>query len=188
VDSAGILYGTTFSGGSDGRGIVFRFDREQDSEVVLYNFTGRSDGGNPLGGLTIASDGTLYGTASRFGCCKHQNNGVVFSLTGTNQHVLYTFTGGVDGGTPNGDLVLSNNVLYGTTQLGGLGHRGTVFSLNLANGLETVLHGFTGKADGGSPQAGLSMSAAGVLYGTADTGGTVMKGTVFQLQNSGSIK
>jgi uncharacterized repeat protein (TIGR03803 family) len=181
VDNAGILYGTTFSGGSDGRGTVFRFDTAQDSEVVLYNFTGGSDGGNPLGGLTLANDGTLYGTGSRYGCCHHQNHGVVFSLTGTNQHVLYTFSGGVDGGTPNGDLVLSNNVLYGTTQLGGAGHRGTVFSLNLADGSETVLHGFTGKADGGSPEAGLSMNAAGVLHGTANTGGSVMKGTVFHI-------
>ena len=188
VDSAGNLYGTTFSGGSGGRGTVFRFDNGQDSEDVLYNFSGGTDGGNPLGGLTLANDGTLYGTASRFGCCHRQNNGVVFSLTGTNQRVLYTFSGGVDGGTPNGDLVLSNNVLYGTTQTGGPLHHGTVFSLNLADGVETVLHGFTGKADGGSPQAGLSMNAAGVLYGTANTGGSVMKGTVFQWQNPGAIK
>jgi uncharacterized repeat protein (TIGR03803 family) len=183
VDSAGTLYGTTFSGGSDSKGTVFRFDTERDSEVVLYNFTGGADGGNPLGGLTLAKDGTLYGATSRYGCCHHESQGVVFSLTGTNQHVLYTFTGGVDGGTPNGDLVLSNGVLYGTTQLGGLGHRGTVFSLNLADELETVLHGFTGKADGGNPQAGLSMNSAGVLYGTANTGGDVMKGTLFQFPN-----
>ena len=47
--------------------------------------------------------------------------------------------------------------------------------------LETVLHGFTGKADGATPQAGLSMNAAGVLYGTANTGGSAMKGTLFHL-------
>jgi uncharacterized repeat protein (TIGR03803 family) len=74
---------------------------------------------------------------------------VVFSLTGTAENVLYTFTGGVDGGVPSGDLILSNGVLYGTTQLGGPGHHGTAFSLNLADGVEIVLHGFTGKTDGG---------------------------------------
>lgn len=151
VDRAGTLYGTTFSGGSDGKGTVFRFDTETDSEVVLYNFSGGSDGGNPAGGLALADDGTLYGTAGsngmkgHHGCCR-PGAGVVFSLAGTNQHVLYTFSGGIDGGTPNGDLILSNNVLYGTTQLGGPEHRGTVFSLKLG-GAFAILHGFTGKAD-----------------------------------------
>lgn len=188
VDSAGNLYGTTFSGGSDARGTVFLFDTRQNTEVILYNFSGGADGGNPLGGITRANDGTFYGTAGfdgidrRHGCCR-PGAGVVFSLTGTSQNVLYTFTGGVDGGVPSGDLVLSNGVLYGTTQLGGPKHRGTAFSLTLADGLETVLHGFTGKADGATPQAGLSMNAAGVLYGTANTGGSDMKGTLFHLQH-----
>jgi uncharacterized repeat protein (TIGR03803 family) len=135
----------------------------------------------------VGYDDTLV--KKRYGCCKPPARaGVVFSLTGTRQNVLYTFTGGVDGGVPSGDLVLSNGVLYGTTQLGGPGQRGTAFSLNLADGSETVLHGFTGKADGGTPQAGLSMNAAGVLYGTTSAGGSVMKGTVFHLQNLSSRK
>jgi len=54
--------------------------------------------------------------------------------------------------------------------------------------LETVLHGFTGRADGATPQAGLSMNAAGVLYGTANTGGSAMKGTLFHLRNSSFTK
>lgn len=187
VDSVGNLYGTTFSGGSDGKGTVFLFETRQNTEVILYNFSGGADGGYPLGGITRANDGTLYGTTGfagitrHHGCCR-PGAGVVFSLTGTSQKVLYTFTGGVDGGVPSGALVLSNGVLYGTTQLGGPGHRGTAFSLRLADGLETVLHGFTGKSDGAAPQAGLSRNAAGVLYGTANTGGSAMKGTLFHLQ------
>ena len=157
VDSVGNLYGTTFAGGADGRGTVFRFDTKKNTEDVLYNFSGGSDGGNPLGGITRANDGTLYGTAGfggrapHHGCCKPPpaGAGVVFSLTGTTENVLYSFTGGVDGGVPSGDLVLSNGVLYGTTQLGGPGHHGTAFSLNLADGVETVVHGFTGKTAGG---------------------------------------
>jgi uncharacterized repeat protein (TIGR03803 family) len=188
VDNAGKLYGTTFSGGTGGKGTVFLFDTKQNTEVILYNFSGGADGGHPLGGLTRANNGTLYGTVGfygvdrRHGCCR-PGAGVVFSLTGTTQKVLYTFTGGADGGVPSGNLVLSKGVLYGTTQLGGPGQRGTAFSLRLAGGLETVLHGFTGKADGATPQAGLSMNAAGVLYGTANTGGSAMKGTLFHLQN-----
>jgi uncharacterized repeat protein (TIGR03803 family) len=188
VDNAGKLYGTTFSGGFYGKGTVFLFDTKQNTEVILYNFSGGIDGGNPLSGLTRANDGTLYGAVAfggvskRHGCCR-AGAGVVFSLTGSSQNVLYTFTGGVDGGVPSGHLVLAKGVLYGTTQLGGPGHRGTAFSLRLADGLETVLHGFTGKTDGATPQAGLSMNKAGVLYGTANTGGSAMKGTLFHLQN-----
>jgi uncharacterized repeat protein (TIGR03803 family) len=87
-----------------------------------------------------------------------------------------------DGGTPASDLVLYNGVLFGTTLSGGPGHQGTVFSVTIANGSEQVLHGFTGKADGAIPHAGLLINAAGVLYGTAEKGGRFKQGTVFQLK------
>jgi len=187
LDPAGNLYGVTFSGGSGGAGTVFTLDTT-NTEIVLYNFTGSADGGNPFGGLARDGDGTLYGTAeiggknsaSRYGCCK----GVLFSVSGSYgpamENVLYTFTGGKDGGTPASDLVLHNGALYGTTLSGGPGHRGTAFSVTIASDQETVLHGFTGKADGGSPQAGLLINSAGVIYGTAEKGGRFKQGTVFQ--------
>ena len=187
LDPAGNLYGVTFSGGSGGAGTVFTLDTT-NAETVLYNFNGRADGGNPFGGLARDADGTLYGTAeiggknsaSRYGCCK----GVLFSVSGAygpaRENVLYTFTGGKDGGTPASDLVLYNGALYGTTLSGGPGHRGTAFSVTIASGRETVLHGFTGKSDGGSPQAGLLINGAGVIYGTAEKGGRFKQGTVFQ--------
>jgi hypothetical protein len=40
-----------------------------------------------------------------------------------------------------------------------------------AAGNETVLHSFSGKADGGLPTAGLVMDSSGNLYGTAEMGG-----------------
>jgi len=48
----------------------------------------------------------------------------------------------------------------------------------------TVLHHFTGGADGGNPWAGLTMDRAGNLYGTASSGGTHLSGTVFKLTRS----
>jgi len=192
LDSAGNLYGTTFSGGSGGYGTVFELDTS-GTETILWNFTGGADGGNPFGGVTRDSNGVLYGTAENggahslngmegpvpdghYGCCR----GAVYALNGNNLSVLYTFNGGSDGGNPACDLVLNNGVLYGTTLIGGPGHRGTAFSLTIATRNESVLHGFTGKADGGTPQAGLLMNGAGVLYGTAEGGGRNQKGTVFQ--------
>ena len=187
VDASGNLYGTTFGGGSSGKGTVFKLD-PTNTETVLYNFTGGADGGNPFAGLTLA-DGTLYGTAenggkkalpSQYGCCK----GVLFAISGafgpSSEKVLYTFTGRKDGGTPVADLVLYNGALYGTTLAGGPGHRGTAFSVTIASGQEAVLHGFTGKSDGASPQAGLLIDRAGVIYGTAEKGGRFKQGTLFQ--------
>ena len=52
LDAHGNLYGTTLSGGSSGKGTVFKLDRT-NTETVLYNFTGGADGGNPFGGLTL---------------------------------------------------------------------------------------------------------------------------------------
>ena len=49
----------------------------------------------------------------------------------------------------------------------------------------SVLHNFTGGADGGNPFAGVTVGPAGVLYGTAD-GGTGDAGTVFRLSPHGS--
>jgi len=204
LDAAGNLYGTTFLGGSRSFGTVFELDTT-NTETILHNFTGGTDGGNPFGGLTRDSGGTLYGTAENggsrslegaltsyldrvqpeipHGCCK----GVVFALSGSGEKVLYTFSGGNDGGTPVGDLALYNGLLYGTTLSGGpgQGHQGTAFSVTIANGNETVLHGFTGGKDGGTPQGGLLMNAAGVLYGTAEKGGGPNRhGTVFQYKTN----
>jgi uncharacterized repeat protein (TIGR03803 family) len=69
--------------------------------------------------------------------------------------VLYNFTGGSDGGGPDyGSLVQDKaGKLYGTTGSGGSGY-GTVFKVD-TSGRETVLHSFTGGADGGYPTAGL---------------------------------
>jgi uncharacterized repeat protein (TIGR03803 family) len=188
LDPAGNLYGATFRGGSAGKGTVFELDTT-NTETILHNFTGRSDGGNPFGGLVRDQDGTLYGTAEfggtrsdikRYGCCK----GVLFLLSGThgpsNEKVLHTFTGGKDGGAPAADLVLYNGALYGTTLSGGPGHRGTAFSVTIATGQEKVLHGFGGGGGGATPHAGLLINSAGVIYGTAEKGGRFKQGTLFQ--------
>jgi uncharacterized repeat protein (TIGR03803 family) len=188
LDATGNLYGTTFSGGTSGKGTVFKLDTT-NSETVLYNFSGGADGGNPFAGLTLDQEGTLYGTTenggrksfpSQYGCCK----GLLFAISSafgsSSEKVLYTFTGGRDGGTPAADLVLHNGALYGTTLSGGPGHRGTAFNVTIASGQEQVLHGFTGKSDGATPHAGLLINAAGVIYGTAEKGGRFKQGTVFQ--------
>jgi uncharacterized repeat protein (TIGR03803 family) len=57
LDSAGNLYGTTYSGGKLGRGAVFKLDKS-GNESVLYSFSG-PDGAQPYGGLARDSAGNL---------------------------------------------------------------------------------------------------------------------------------
>src|SRR5439155_10512461 len=61
-------------------------------------------------------------------------NGTVFVVNtdGSGFTTVHSFTGGSDGGSPHGSLVLSGNTLYGTASGGGSLGNGTVFSLSFA--------------------------------------------------------
>jgi uncharacterized repeat protein (TIGR03803 family) len=117
------------------------------------------------------------------------------------ENVLYTFTGGNDGGLPASGLIFDESgTLYGTTAgggsqaCGGIGC-GTIFELspNPAGGwVETVLYTFTGGVDGWDPQSTLIRDGNGNLYGVAELGGsstctyTLGCGTVFELSPNGN--
>ncbi len=188
LDSSGNLYGTTSAGGSASSGTVFKVDTT-GGETVLYSFTGGTDGKTPTGSLVRDAAGNLYGTTNDGGkayACflGYSGCGVVFRVDTTDtETVLYTFTGGGDGGNPYyASLVLdAAGNLYGTTAAGGPSDFGTVFKLDAA-GTETVLYSF---GQGGlEPFAGLVLDAGGNLYGTTTGGGTGF-GTVFKLDTAG---
>jgi uncharacterized repeat protein (TIGR03803 family) len=102
--------------------------------------------------------------------------------------MLYSFSGGVDGQAPFGKLVTDQaGILYGVTVSGGTAQRGNSFSFNPATGMLTSLYSFSGGADGGNPQSGLTLDASGNLYGVTPHGGLTVSicgsgcGTVFKL-------
>jgi uncharacterized repeat protein (TIGR03803 family) len=189
-DAAGNIYGTTVygggttddecfkqNGGDMGCGTVFKLDRN-NKETILYRFTGTGgDGRYPYAGLIRDATGNLYGTTMDggiAGCTINgfTNCGTVFKLDINNKEsILYSFTGGWDGGNPQAGLVrdLAGN-LYGTTWLSGANGVGTVFMLD-SMGKETVLHSFTGGWDGSGPAGSLVRDEAGNLYGTTYYGG-----------------
>jgi uncharacterized repeat protein (TIGR03803 family) len=197
LDAKGDLYGTTVDGGSssfpNGYGVVFEVDKS-NKETALYTFTGTPDGASPnRGPLVRDAPGNLYGTTESGGASGY---GTVFKLDTTGKEtVLYSFTGGTDGGDPFAGLVRDGEgSLYGTTTYGGdltcdapYGC-GVVFKLD-TTGTETVLHTFSGSGgDGGNPVAGLVRDAAGNLYGTTREGGSggyPGYGTVFKLDKAG---
>ena len=105
------------------------------------------------------------------------------ALQGFSYKVLYTFSGGTDGGYPYSDLIQDGQGnLYGTTNLGGdpTCNCGTAFRLD-PDGILTTLHPFTNTPDGSGPLAGLTLDPAGNLYGTTGGGGQSIFGTVFTI-------
>lgn len=125
-DSVGNLYGTTYDGGTNGFGTIFKID-SAGQKTTLYNFTG-TDGAYPASALTRDSSGNLYGTTTEGGSSKV---GTVFQLDTSNTlTVLHNFAGGKnDGAYPYGNLLLVGNNLYGTTNTGGTSNDGTVFEV-----------------------------------------------------------
>jgi uncharacterized repeat protein (TIGR03803 family) len=116
-----------------------------------------------------------------------EGNGAVFAINtdSTGFASLYSFTGGNDGSSPAGGLVLSGNTLFGTTSQGGSSGNGVVFAVNTDSTGYTNLYSFTGGDDGASPYSGLVLSGD-MLYGTAFAGGSGSSGTVFAISTNGS--
>jgi uncharacterized repeat protein (TIGR03803 family) len=181
-DSAGDLYGTTNVGGVPGEGVVYEVDKT-GQEKLLYAFPGLADGDFPEAGVIRDSAGNLYGTASYGGASSW---GVVYRVNKTGKEtVLYSFTGGADGGYPEAGVIRdSAGNLYGTTFFGGAYGYGVVYKVD-KTGKETVLHSFTGGADGGYPEyAGVIRDSAGNLYGTAFIGGASGNGVVYTVDTA----
>jgi uncharacterized repeat protein (TIGR03803 family) len=101
--------------------------------------------------------------------------------------VLYTFTGGSDGGSPLATPTLYNGSVYGTTSGGGVYGNGTVYALDFKSRVETVLHSFQGAPDGADPIAGLVQDASGNFFGVAYRGGAENFGTMFELSLAGDF-
>ena len=159
VGPGGVLYGTTFFGGSGtncslpngpGCGTVFQLSPpaaagESWTESILYSFTGTNrDGAFPSGSVVFGKNGVLYGT-SQYG-----GNGGSFAF-------------------------------YGASGCG------TIFELTpprLPGGTWTeTVHNFTGQnGDGAISIAGLTLSPTGALYGTTSRGGTSGRGSVFEIK------
>ncbi len=198
-DAAGDLYGTAYYGGSNDVGLVYKLAHRGSGWVLspLYSFQqGQGAGGYaPVAGVTIGSDGNLYGVTSRGGL---YDAGTVYRLSPPpslcksvlcpwTETPLYQFTGGADGGTPDATLIFDNaGNLYGTAGGGGTGNNGVVFKLTRSGSgwTESVLYSFAGSPDGAGPFSAVTFDGNGNLYGTTIGGGTG-NGTVYQLTPSG---
>jgi uncharacterized repeat protein (TIGR03803 family) len=197
----GSFFGTTYTGGSNNGGTVFRIDTKGGFKTI-YSFcsqTGCADGSNPYAGLFQGPSRNFYGTTESGGAA---SAGAVFKLTPSGTlSVVHSFDGS-DGFTPYSGLVRApNGNFYGTTGGSGSGATisGTVFKITPAGKL-TTLHQFCSKTnctDGANPWGVLVEAKDGNFYGTTSAGGThVCKtrgeekigcGTVFRITANGKL-
>src|ERR1022692_4369163 len=188
----GGLYGTTYGGGTNSAGTIFKIT-PGGTLTTLYSFcpqTNCTDGFGPKAGLVQAANGDLYGTKWGGGV---NDQGTVFKITqGGTLTTLYSFNSPAmcrDGEVPFAELVqASNGDLYGTTAEGGTNGGGTVFKIT-PGGTLTRLYSFCsrGCTDGLNPDAGLVQAANGDLYGTTSNGGANGQGTVFKITPGGTL-
>jgi uncharacterized repeat protein (TIGR03803 family) len=184
----GFLYGTTYYGGTNSNGTIFKVNTNGSAYSVIYRFTNSPDGANPYGGLVQGADGALYGTTYAGG----SGRGTVFKINisgqGSGYSVLHSFTNFTDATAPFSRLVQgSNGMLYGTTYSGGTSFIGAVFQIDTNGANYSVLHSFNGSPDGFSLQCGLLLGQDGSLYGTTISGGGSGYGTIFKLNTNGAF-
>jgi uncharacterized repeat protein (TIGR03803 family) len=202
--SDGNLYGTTYAGGANGYGSIYKMT-PTGTLTTIYSFcseTGCTDGANPAAALVLGSDGNFYGTTWAGGVFEPMPNpsaygGTVFRITPAGVlTTLYNFcsessTACYDGEEPSGTLIQgANGNLYGTTVYGGYGGVGTIFMVIPTGGIEVTLYSFCsqpGCTDGVSPGPGLTQDTNGNFYGTTQVGGANQDGTVFELTAEGGL-
>jgi uncharacterized repeat protein (TIGR03803 family) len=201
LDPAGNLSG--IADGGPGAGMIFKIAQD-GVETRLFTFPGSSahQPEVPTGGISTDKAGNIFGTTffGGRGNCEFGSCGSIFRLDAAHKlHVLHNFSGGADGSRPLGPLVQdATGNLYGIAQQGGVETCpgfpssefqetgcGTVFKIT-TKGVLTVLHSFTGGAQGAIPQSGLLLDAAGNIYGATLHGGTRDFGTVFKISANGT--
>jgi uncharacterized repeat protein (TIGR03803 family) len=185
--SGNTLYGTAWNGGGcsfcSGE-IVFALNTDGKGFTDLFDFRGQASG-------LILSSNTLYGLEEYGVDNPGPSQFEVFALSTDGTAVTnLEVASGVPNPMPAGRLILSDNILYGTTAIGGSSGNGTILAVNTDFTGLTNLYSFTANpygtnSDGAEPQAGLILSG-NTLYGTASAGGSSGNGTVFAVNTDGT--
>ncbi len=156
--SNGLLYGTTSTNGSAGKGTIFSYNTTSNTFTTLYHFNGL-EGATPGGDLLQASNGKLYGTFKEEGL---GSTGGIFSWTispgtYTEEYDFNIPPTTTEGRFPDCSLVQgSDGLLYGTTNQGGGSDMGLIFRFSPTSLVCTTLQTFTGVSNGALPYDGLT--------------------------------
>jgi uncharacterized repeat protein (TIGR03803 family) len=191
----GTLCGTTYYGGSEDSGTVFRLLPPSDGGdwryEILFNFKHGTDGFAPYSRLSIDDNGVVYGFTIDDDT-RGPSSGTFFKLTpaaGASwlHEVIHKFTDADDGTVKvnlgSGIPILDEDGAVLTTSFsGGSSDGGTIFKFAPGDTEPTILYNFgNSDFDGSWPDAGIVRSVSGTLYGTTISGGNNGYGTVFLL-------
>lgn len=185
----GALYGTSFQGGANNTGTIFKVVTNGTAAgttvSVLHPFTSaaggtNADGALPQASLVQASDGFLYGTTGFGGS---SGNGTIFKIDGAGNFTA--LSSGVLNGNRGGLIQASDGNFYGL----GSTNSGVVCKI-VTNGTPggttvTVIYSFQSSPDGAAPDDKLLEGSDGNFYGTTELGG-LGSGTVFRITPGGT--
>jgi uncharacterized repeat protein (TIGR03803 family) len=175
------FYGTTFSGGVDHQGTVFKLT-PSGALTTLASFNG-TNGATSWAGLVLGRDGNFYGTTYYGGS---RNDGTIFQMTPAGVLTTIASFDYSNGANPKAGLIQgSDGNFYGTTYYGGNSGDGLVFRITPSGSL-TSLVSFDG-ANGSNPGAALVQGTDGNFYGTTYYGGSANAGTVFMITPTGVL-
>lgn len=181
--SNGKCYGTTSSGGTNNRGVIFEFDIASKTYTKKFDMV-QSIGYDCKSTLIQATNGKLYGLTSSGG----SSDGAIFEFDyNSNIFTIKFYFDGLQGSIPKDRLLqASNGKLYGTTRGGGISGAGVIFEYDLITGTYSKKFDFISSI-GSQPQAGLIQATNGNLYGTTQYGGINGDGTIFEYNYTSNI-
>ena len=184
----GAFYGTTYAGGADGLGEIYKVTAD-GTFTILHSFVG-DDGESLNSGMLLGDDGNFYGTTPQTVYCHGSScsgyGGTVFRMAPDGTFAtLYTFTNYQIGSQPGPLADGFDGLFYGLAVQGGSGDEGIAYSV-APDGTFSALNSFDG-ANGGLPYGALAKGSDGNFYGMTSVGGSYNKGTAFRMTPAGAI-
>ncbi|HEY6338690.1 MAG TPA: choice-of-anchor tandem repeat GloVer-containing protein [Candidatus Sulfotelmatobacter sp.] len=174
----GDFYGESSAGGTSSQGTVFKVTPSGTPSIVL-SFDGTNGSGSSNGGMTLGTDGNLYGDTYQGGT---SNLGLTFKVTPAGvETALHNFTNTGDGHGPQLALVLgTNGDFYGATD----SNPSTIYQVTSSGVFKTLATLTTAQ---GYQGAQLSQGSDGDFYGGMNLGGANGFGTLFKMTAAGKI-
>lgn len=176
IDST--LYGTSFSGGTNGNGTIYKVGLDGNGFTKLFDFQ-ESTGAGPIAGMTLGADGLLYGLTNRDGGTR---GGTLYRIDteGVLFEILHDFSQeNGNGAGPISKLILVDNWAYGTTRAGGENGLGSIYRMDPQSGSFEFITSYN-ESSGYFTADRLLYASDGWLYGTTTSGGTEDEGTIFR--------
>lgn len=140
----GLLYGTTWGGGTHGSGVLYSYNLSSGIDSVLFNFDSLVSGFGPYRALwedTVSE--ILYGVTEGGGI---YGGGVLhgFNILTNKDSVYVSFEYSTPWRVSSSLMMASNGLLYGMSQSGTLNDSGTLYTYDIGSGAMNVVFQFHG--------------------------------------------